>query len=160
LFDKGSLTQRLIEASHGDFRVQVLEQGWGTPRLSEANLLHLRRREQAIIREVTLLCHDRPWVFARSVIPASSIRGPLRHLRHWADSSLGALLFNDPSMHRDPFQVTLLKPGNGFVPDALQGDASVWGRRSRFFLQGLPLLVCEIFLPEFKASPIVSRNPL
>jgi chorismate--pyruvate lyase len=130
------------------------------PKLSETKLLQLRAREWAIVREVVLLCHEQPWVFARSIIPVSSTRGPLRHLRHWADRSLGALLFKDPSMHRDPFQLARLKPGNGLIPDELQGDSILWGRRSRFFVKNQPLLVCEIFLPDFKPSPIVSRSSL
>ena len=36
LLDRGSLTQRLISASKGDFRVELLNLGWQRPSISEA----------------------------------------------------------------------------------------------------------------------------
>ena len=150
LCDGGSLTQRLIKASNGDFAVKVLLQQWLRPRLSEARLLNMPHREWAIVREVTLLCRGEPWVFARSVIPASSLQGHLRRLRNFDNTSLGAMLFSDPSMRRAPFQLASIYGNSPQIPKQLQQDHLLWGRRSRFELRGKPIMVSEIFLPAFR----------
>lgn len=150
LLDSGSLTRRLVRASAGEFRVQVISHRWQRPRPSEVALLGMGTRELGIVREVALLCHGQPWVFARSVIPASSVRGHLRRLRKFADSSLGELLFNDPSMRRHPFELAVIEGSDPQIPPALQQDARLWGRRCRFELAGRPIMVSEIFLPAFR----------
>ena len=158
LLDTGSLTERLIQASHGDFKVKILRQHWATPLKSETELLGMKPREQAIVREVILCCYDQPWIFARSILPARSTEGTLRHLRRWDDNSLGALLFSDPGMQRDPFEIAQLAGNHSILPASLQDEETVWGRRSRFLLGNQPLLVCEIFLPAFQPSPIVASS--
>ncbi len=107
------------------------------------------------MREVTLMCYEQPWVFARSIIPISSTRGHLRHLRKWADDSLGELLFKDPGMRREPFEIARINASHDLLPNDLKSEQYIWGRRSLFFLRSKPLLVCEIFLPAFQSSPIV-----
>ncbi len=149
LLDRGSLTQRLIKSSHGQFKVQVLTQQWQRPRLSEATLLGMQTREMAIIREVALLCGGEPWVFARSVMPASSLVGRLRRLRKFNDSSLGEMLFRDPSMRRYPFQIAAIDGNSQQLPASLQHNGELWGRRCRFEMAAKPIMVSEIFLPSF-----------
>ena len=150
LLDTGSLTARLVRASGGEFRVVVLEQRWLRPRKSERNLLNLDDRCAALIREVLLVCRGEPWVFARSVLPAHTLEGRLRHLRKLNDSALGAMLFSDPSMERAPYEVARLHGTDKSLPECVQTDADLWGRRSCFYLSGLPLMVSEIFLPAFR----------
>lgn len=146
LLDTGSLTQRLIATSGGAFRVEILSQRWQRPLLSESTLLDMPHRQLAIVREVMLMCHDRPAVFARSIMPAKSLSGRLRHLRHFDNSSLGELLFRDKSMHRHPFQLTRIEGNSENIPLALHQTGKLWGRRSRFELAGKPIMVSEIFL--------------
>ncbi len=160
LLDMGSLSERLISASNDQFQVQVLNQGFVKPALNESQLLRIKPHCVALIRESALLCAGQPWVFARSIIPLSSMQGRLRQLRKFSNISLGALLFNDPYLHRSPFQVALIDPA--FLPETiapktiapetitLNTDANLWGRRSCFYLHDHPLLVSEIFLPSFK----------
>ena len=64
LQDKGSLTQRLVHASNGQFSVRVVRNQWGIPSASEAKILKLKPRQRAIIREVELLCHGQVWVLS------------------------------------------------------------------------------------------------
>jgi chorismate--pyruvate lyase len=149
LLDTGSLTQRLVTASGGAFKVVVLSQQWQRPKLSESRLLGIAPQQQAIIREVMLLCHDTPAVFARSIIPATSLTGRLRHLRHFDNSSLGELLFRDTSMRRHPFQLARITGDSGHIPNSLHQPGQLWWRRSRFDLAGKPLIVSEIFLNYF-----------
>ena len=151
LSDTGSLTQRLIEASDGEFRVQVLTQSLQLPRLSEMRALSLAPRRLALIREVILFGKGEPWVYARSVIPLTTLTGRLRKLRHLDNRPLGALLFSDPSMSREPVEVACISSSNAQLPKALiQINSALWGRRSVFRLNQKPLLVSEIFLPAFK----------
>jgi chorismate--pyruvate lyase len=154
LLDEGSLTRSLVAASGGDFRVRRLHQGWQRPRAEEKRNLDLPARSLALVREVTLECHGTPWVFARSVLPATTLRGRFRHLRRFGDSSLGELLFTDPGVRRDAFEVARIAPEHGFVPTTLTGDGSLWARRSRFWLDEHPLLVCEVFLPTQGLGPV------
>lgn len=157
LLDPGSLTRHLIAASDNQFRVELLGHRWQRPLASERRLLRMGMRDRGIVREVILRCHDQPWVFARSVIPARSLRGPLRRLRKFSDSSLGELLFREPGMHRGPFEVAQIDAGNALLPAALRridqaGRATLWGRRCRFEIAGKPILVSEIFLPAFQPA--------
>jgi chorismate--pyruvate lyase len=153
LLDEGSLTAHLIRASAGDFRVRRIRQGWEQPLLSESRLLDLPARQQALVREVALVCEGEAWVFARSVIPASSLTGSLRHLRRLNNESLGALIFQHPSLVRSTFELALVKGNAAYIDTAYQQQQPAWGRRSRFEVQGKPLLVSEVFLQSFRPWP-------
>ena len=151
LFDPGSLTARLIEVCSGRFHVQVLSQIWRTPQHNEIKRLGMRERQMSLIREVYLCCDDRPWVFARTVIPRKTLSGKQKHLADLGARPLGAVLFADPHMHRDEIEVACLQPREQLYHKAVATlatkPASVWGRRSVFYLNNKPLLVNEIFLP-------------
>lgn len=150
LLDRGSLTQRLMHASDGDFRVKILSQHMQRPLLSEARALRIPTCQQAIVREVILYGCNKPWVYARSVIPIKTLTGRLRRLRSLDNRPLGALLFNDRSMRRGNIEITGMK-ASGLIHSNSAHNAKdyIWGRRSLFFLDQKPLLVSEIFLPEF-----------
>lgn len=84
-------------------------------------------------RKVLLICGDIPWVYAHSLIPVSSLTGPLKQLRKLRDRPLGEFLFRDYRLKRQQLEVTHLD--------------DVTGRRSLFYLHGKPLLVAEFYLP-------------
>lgn len=157
LLDEGSLTEHLVRAADGDFRVSVQRQDWRLPHRSEQLALGMEAREVGMLRETLLLVKGQPWVYARSVIPATSLAGANRCLRALGNRSLGSWLFRAPDMQRSPFEVALLQPGHSPVPAELQGDQALWGRRSRFQVNDRPLLVCEIFLPSFEAWPTIAQ---
>jgi len=158
LKDRASLTARIKSACRcGGFRVRVVRQGWGRPLYSEAALLEMRLGEIAIVREVELLCGGLPWVFARTLIPASSLRGPARRLAHLGDKPLGEVLFSDQRTRRGVTQVARLLPRHRLFVAATgqleKPPPEIWGRRSIFSLSSKPLLVNEIFLPDIPKSP-------
>lgn len=136
LTDNGSLTQRLVQLSQGEFAVQVVRQQWGLPSRSEAQALGMKTRQMALIREVQLIGKGEPWVYARSLIPAKTLTGAQRRLRYLGNRSLGSLLFRTPGMRRGPLQICKLG----------QDEQALWARRSVFYLQDKPVLVCEVFL--------------
>ena len=138
LLDPGSLTKRLIQLSKGHFRVEVLRQRWAIPTARERKALGMRCREKALIREVQLIGNDQAWVYARSILPATTLTGRQRILSQLGTRPLGQMLFQDPTMRRGPLQVSELH---------LHTGESAWARRSVFTLADKPLLVCEVFLP-------------
>lgn len=154
LLDKGSLTQKLIDKSHGKFTIQVLDQSIKAVPFSEKKALAIPHRQWAVIREVILYGNDDPWVYARTVIPLSTLRGPLRRLHFLGNQSLGGQLFSNPTMRREPVEVALLAP-DYFSQTSLHKARKkihnmtlVWGRRSVFRVFNKPLLVSEMFLPD------------
>ncbi|MDH5301105.1 MAG: chorismate lyase [Gammaproteobacteria bacterium] len=154
LTDRHSLTKRLQQACDGQFRVQVVKQFWGRPLQSEREQLALSDHEFCFIRHVQLRCFDQPWVFARTVIPHTTLRGPLRSLTRLGSKPLGAVLFANPAIQRENLQIARLSRGQGMYNAATSGqtnDLDIWGRRSRFRFHHHALLVSEIFLPAHQA---------
>lgn len=149
LTDDGSLTTRLRGLGRGEFRVRRLLQEWRVPLPSERRLLEMPQRQLALVREVALTLDHAPVVFARSVFPATSLEGGLRHLRRLQNRSLGAILFGHPGMQRSPFELARMAGDNAYLPPDLHQAESAWGRRSRFDIGGRPLLVSEVFLASF-----------
>lgn len=152
LTDPGSLTARLIAKSGGEFRVEVVRQVIGRPTLDECRALGVHRSSLALIREVILNGNNQPWVFARSLLPLASLTGALRHLRKQTNRPLGAFLFSQPHLVRSPIAVAAISRDHAYVPAHLAGTEVLWGRRSVFSLHAKPLLVSEVFLPDFVAS--------
>ena len=151
LLDRASLTQRIVHSCNGPFRVQVLAQEWAKPMNNEAHALGMSGSGHALIRQVLLLCNEVPWVYARTVIPRTTLTGPERRLAYLRSKSLGATLFADPSMRRSEVQVARLT-GRDRLYDVVAGflaqpPDTFWGRRSVFTLRNKPLLVSELFLP-------------
>jgi chorismate--pyruvate lyase len=150
LYEPGSLTRRLRREVKGDFTVQVQEMRWSKLRQDEAHLLKLRHRHRALIREVVLWGGGRPLVYARSILPATTLTGRFRHLRWLGARPLGHLLFTTPAAQRlsmclihvqspDPLYVAARR-------HAMNNVGRYHGRQSLFLLNGKPLLVTEFFL--------------
>lgn len=126
--------------SHGQFNVKVLAEGWQQhchPSLLqcfEPHVVHARMWS----RKVVLRCGQTPWVAAHSLIPMSSMEGPLKRLRRLNEQPLGEFLFRDPYLLRSQLEIAQI------------GD--IWGRRSLFYSHHRPLLVAEFFLPALLAE--------
>ena len=144
----GSLTARLIKHSPGEFAVKIVRQEMGIPTLNERQAVQMKRPVRALIREVVLCGRGKPWVFARSILPLTSLVGPLRHLRRQDTRPLGAFLFSQPQLVRSAIEVAVITPDQAYVPPHLCAGQPLWGRRSVFYLHAKPLLVSEVFLPD------------
>jgi len=148
LFEPSSLTARIINRCSGKFRVHLISQQRMTPTPDEIRVLGLRYRSHAIIRQVILYCEDEPWVYARSVIPMTTLKGSLRRLGKLGNKPLGAVLFSDPSIERGEVEITSmtsLHPNYKWTEH--KGSEVIWGRRSVFKQRRKTLLVSEFFLP-------------
>lgn len=161
LGDSGSLTARLIAESEGKFHVDIVQQFIGIPELNERQALGMKRPALALIREVVLCGNGEPWVFARSLLPLTSLTGGLRRLRKQRNRPLGAFLFSQPQLVRNPIAIARISRDHAYVPNDLIGNQLLWGRRSVFYLQQKPLLVSEVFLPAFatRLSLHLPRQP-
>ncbi len=144
----GSLSHRL-ERQPGRFRVRLLRQALERPQAEEARFLALRPGQWAWIRESLLEVDGVPWVFARSIIPVGSRRGPLRRLPRLGHQPLGELLFGEGG-HRQSLEICPLRPDDPLLQGMPEPPrAGVWSRRSGFRRHGRRLLVLEAFLPGF-----------
>lgn len=147
LLDERSLTARLKTLSGGQFRVEVLRQQWQRAQPSEAQLLNIPWRSACLIREVILYGNNQPWIYARSVMPATSLTGHLYRLRRLKNTSLGELLFRDKNLSRSEFELCGFSARDPQLPAGLVNSGYLWSRRCRFELSGKSLLVSEVFLP-------------
>ena len=152
LLDSGSLTSKLVDCcTDGDFSVRLVSQGWTRPLRSERAMLGISKSEVALTRQVLLLCDDVPWVFARTLIPASSFRGKAKRLAYLKSKPLGAVLFSDPHTVRETMEIARLGKEhllNQYAnTHADMTETELWGRRTLFLYAQKPLLVNEIFLP-------------
>jgi chorismate lyase len=149
LIDRGSLTDRIC-ARCKPFRVELVFQGPRRATRDERFLFGARAR-QTLVREVYLYCGDNPVVFAHSVVRRADLRGAWRALTGLGTRPLGAALFANPRVRRQPLRFRELRARDELNARALArapGQRPVlWARRSLFTLDDSPILVTEIFLP-------------
>ena len=106
-------------------------------------------QQQWMVREVILLGDDKPWVFARSVIPMALWQSDFTDLN---TQPLGQRIFNDSKFSRMPFEITQIQQSHPFCKKMrLCPSQDLWGRRSVFRFEALNMMVCEIFLPDSPA---------
>lgn len=141
LTDESSLTEKLTKLALGNFSVTLLNQGLALATRYEQALLP-NSNGPVIIREVILNGLNEPWVYARTVIPKSTLD---QHdwLSSLGDRPLGRELFTRSNIHRQRVSLDHYQPDE--LPEGLAKNAS-WGRHSRFDLDEESILVSEVFL--------------
>lgn len=158
LTDRGSLTERIVARSK-TFEVKVLSHGPGRPMRDECALFGVRAGARVRGREVLLIADGQPVVYARSVLPRSSLRRGWQIFDHIGGHSLGQALFANPRIRRMPLATTSLDYRDTRYHRAVNSARLVppptrlWARRSLFRLRGRDLLVTEVFLPAILDLP-------
>jgi chorismate--pyruvate lyase len=147
LYDSSSLTARIIALCGKNFSVRVISQGWQKMDAEETAAMHLKNVRSALVRQVLLCCNNQPLVYARTVIPATTVQGAHRKYTNMGSRPLGAMLFADRTMRREAVKVSKL-PASHAANQYSKINEPIWGRRSVFRVSGKPLLVSEYFLPE------------
>ncbi len=149
LYDPSSLTARLKRYCQ-HFRVDVIGQRVEACQSEEANG-NIVSGEQVLVREVVLYCDEQPQVFARSLLPLSSLTGEEQQLAHLGTQPLGQVLFNNPLLERRSIEVSVFDQHSTVAQFAQQLSLGlshdIWGRRSLFILNHKPIMVAEVFLP-------------
>lgn len=151
LRDRGSLTQR-IQRRCASFSVHELRSCLARIAPDEAAILGMAPQHLAWSREVFLYADGISVVFAHSACARKHLRGAWSALGGLGNRPLGALLFAHPLVERKSLHYKALRSTH---PLYLRAAANLdnppdrlWSRRSLFYLQGAPLLVTEVFLPE------------
>lgn len=151
LADRGSLTRSMIASCPGRFRVALLRQDREHMLPGEARLLDSGASRGALVREVRLYCDDRAWVFARTLIPLLSLRGPASNLSRLGQRPLGEVLFSDPQTRRLRIEIARITPRHRLFWSATEHlserPLAISGRRTLFEYRGQRILVNELFLP-------------
>lgn len=152
LADQGSLTASLKLACPG-FSVRLLRSCRVRPNHDEITPLRLQNHGLAFVREVVLHCGGKEVVFAHSVVPVSSLRGAWAQVTHLGTRPLGEALFSNPRVVRGELQYRRISTRHPLLREAQRaglgkGAKQLWARRSVFALDGHPLMVTEVFLPE------------
>jgi chorismate--pyruvate lyase len=155
LSDSGSLTRSVVARCHGRFAVDVVSQRRATALPSEAQLLGCATPRPVFVREVRLRCKRSVWVYARTLIPLASLRGPAQALTRLGRRPLGEVLFADPTTRRVRVEVARITPRHRLFDRATvhlrRRPAEIWGRRTLFDYAGEQILVNELFLPDTPA---------
>lgn len=151
LTDQGSLTRRIQERCN-QFRVRHVHLDSARVSRDEAIELALKPGSLAIQREVFLYCGDIPVVFAHSILPLASLRGPWQTLVRLGAKPLGAALFSNPLVTRTALRFKKLNRHHALYRLASGPLANppycLWARRSVFSLHNKSILVTEVFLPD------------
>lgn len=133
LSERGSMTRRL-ERHCGQIRVQRFREGFVPACVEPGEAALLPDCGRFWLREVVLYGHNRPWLTARTLVPAATEVGPAQQVLGLGDVPLGHWLFRHRPPPRDVIQL-------GRV-------GSLWARRARLLPEGQPLLLTEAFLPD------------
>ncbi|MCP4042942.1 MAG: chorismate lyase, partial [Gammaproteobacteria bacterium] len=104
LYEDRSLTARLKHLCPGKFSLRLLDQCLERPMQDERSCLQLPSGRSALIRQVQLLCDETPLVFARSVIPLTTLKGTQRQLAHLGTRPLADMLFASRTMQRSTME--------------------------------------------------------
>ncbi|WP_165831967.1 MULTISPECIES: chorismate lyase [Gammaproteobacteria] len=158
LNDAGSLTAKL-KALSNNFRVELLGQQQLHAHNSEIQFLGITDTHLCIVREVLLNSDDESWVFARSVLPVSSLSDEDQALAEMGNNPLGEVLFQNSSIVPGDIQVAQFDQASNVVrlDNTLHANSvtSLFGRRRLFHLQNGPILVAEVFL---SAAPCYAES--
>lgn len=135
-----SITAKLRHA--GTLTVELLEERWQTPSPRERLRLALKPRELARIRTVILRVDGIAVVYARTIIPARSLKGSWRFLPYLGHRPLGGYVYKSRTTQRSKTEITRLPAGL-----LSHCDQAMWARRSIFSKYGPGVLVNEAFYP-------------
>ncbi|XBS70027.1 chorismate lyase [Acerihabitans sp. KWT182] len=133
LMERGSMTRRL-EGHCSQVSVRRGREGYVGADEPCDDIALLPASLRFWLREVVLYGDDRPWLAGRMVVPETALTGSECVLTKMGDVPLGRWLFRNGRPARD--YIHLGRAG------------SLWARRSCLRLNGKPLLLTELFLPD------------
>ena len=133
LLEQGPITNR-IKLKH-KFELKLLRDSAGKVEISDKSFLDNVDGEIRI-REVVLFADENPKVFARSLIPESTIKNGLKKLGELNTKPLGDILFERDIFQKDEIVFSV------FSDD----KKKYWGRKIKYYVKSQPLSVMEVFL--------------
>ena len=149
LFQEGSLTRYLQQHCKGLFQVEPETEAWQTPMPDEVELLSLTDSEEVFVRESWLKSDEQRLVYARTVIPKTTVQGEGNKFTKLGKKPLGEILFADDTTYRSSIRYAKISNDcDLFKLVSNKTNEDIWGRQSLFFMQKKPLLITEVFLPD------------
>jgi chorismate--pyruvate lyase len=141
LLTPGLLTQRIRESAGDGYRMTLVaarDEGAG-----------------GHVREIEMGCDDAVWMFAQTRVPRATLE-----VHPWlatlGTTTLGEALQAHGRVSRSDFDFAKLYDDSAVVARALTRAPGtpppLWVRRSTFRVDGLPLLLQEVFLPRIGAA--------
>lgn len=148
LKEEGSLTDLFAILMGHEPRLTCLSQGRGPVDRLESHVLGLKPRNFAHIREITMGTESVDWLFARTVIPVSTMVGNAARLKYANNVPLGKILFGFLKAVRSQMQIQLVTAAEvGLILPEVDDNFPLWQRQSVFELNSGPLMISEILLP-------------
>ena len=133
LNEPGSITSRI--KSFSNFRLKLLRDGPGEVDIIEDDLI-IANYEENNIREVILYSDEKPLIYAKSIIPLTTIRLGLGVLGNLKENPLGDILFSNPEIKKKYMLFAKFESNKKIF----------CGRKGIYVVKGYPFSVCEIFL--------------
>lgn len=103
-----------------------------------------------LAREIMMLCDGTPWLYARTVIPAQTLK-LFEQVAELGTRAIGSILFSDVEIQRQAFSFASLDTDSDTLQAATVNTefehSPYIARRSLFIKQQQPLQLTEIFLP-------------
>lgn len=145
LLERGSLTLKLRQTCP-TLKVKVLDEGFASPLVDEAEKLHIEPNHQAFmpvwLRCVQIECENQPLIYARTVIPHFNANNPWHQIQQLGSQPLGEILFSRNDLQRSEFEFCL----SDHWPHQPANNPAHFARRCLFQQNGYPLLLTEVFL--------------
>ena len=133
LLEQGPITKRI--KSIAEFRLELIQD-----ELSDATddeILFLKIDSEEIrIREVILYGNENPMVFARTIIPNTTIEKGLKELGKIGNKPLGDILFEKDIFSKEDIVFATFK----------DEESLFWGRKIKYTVKDQPFSVMEVFL--------------
>ena len=133
LLEQGPITKRI--KSIAEFRLELIQD-----ELSDATddeILFLKIDSEEIrIREVILYGNENPIVFARTIIPNTTIEKGLKELGKIGNKPLGDILFEKDIFSKEDIVFASFK----------DKESLFWGRKIKYTVKDQPFSVMEVFL--------------
>ena len=155
LCNDGLLTHKLQQVCGESFQFEL--RGQYQSEIDDAQAVYLSAATgPALLREIALMCTGRCCVFARTLVPESTLS---RHawLADLDAKPLGETLRARDDWTRSEFDFSRLVAGDSLYASASDQSrntpAELWARRSHFRLGECPMLVYEVFMPEIAQCP-------
>ena len=155
-----TLTKKLKKIdSH--LKIHIIQECWaqGSTLFEDERLaLTLSETDKIWLREITMICNNEPWVFARTIIPTQHLNSPFNALINSGQEPIGNLLFSNENIQRQIFSFAAVNEKHAWhqhikaqttinEDEPAQLKNQYWIRQSQFNAQSDKLLLTECFLP-------------
>tara|TARA_B100001142_G_scaffold33024_1_gene29328 strand:- start:1380 stop:1868 length:489 start_codon:yes stop_codon:yes gene_type:complete len=133
LLEQGPITKRI--KSMKKFRLELIQDELSE--VKEDEILFLTTDDESIrVREVILYGNNTPMVFARTIIPNTTINKGLKELGEIGNKPLGDILFEKNIFSKEDIVFATFKDGKSIF----------WGRKIKYSVKNQPFSVMEVFL--------------